>query len=58
MSEKCQALLLMPNSRRHYDGTYTPRCHWTRKPDSNFCGVHKKLEAYIVEIIWKEDHGS
>lgn len=57
MSERCQALLLMPNSRSWMKGGDV-RCKWSVKPDSNFCGVHKKLGLLIETIIWKEDHGS
>jgi hypothetical protein len=55
ISLRCQAMLLMPESRRHWDRSINMRCTYSAKPDSAFCGVHKKLEAYITEIVWKEE---
>ncbi len=52
---QCQALLLMPKSRRwaKYGGEEI-RCKWSAKDNSSFCGVHAKLGDFIDTIIWKE----
>ncbi len=51
--ERCQAILLMPESRRSY---YNPnkeiRCRFAVK-NGNFCGVHAQLADVIEEIVWK-----
>lgn len=57
MSEKsrCQALLLMPESRHNrYNPDKSLRCRFAVK-DGNFCGVHAKLANFIESIVWRED---
>jgi hypothetical protein len=52
---RCQAILLMPRSREWADYIgQSIRCKWAAKPDSPFCGVHKDLSQFIVEIVWKD----
>lgn len=53
---RCQAILLMPNSRS-WRKRWSPadlRCKFPAK-EGNFCGVHKNLADAIESIVWKDD---
>lgn len=53
---RCQAILLMPQSRRwaeRREDSNSLRCRFSAKPDSSFCGTHEKLTEYISQIVWK-----